>query len=83
METISTTEKIKRLKQELANLEAQERAEKEEARKQKQEEKTKQLEAIKTLLAEYNEKYNDTLCLGISRRAEKNGSPLAEIFSWL
>lgn len=76
-------EQIEQKEKELAALKEQEQAEREEARKQEQEEKTKRLEVIKTLLSEYNAKYNDTLCLGIARNSKSGDSLLSELFPWL
>lgn len=76
-------EQIEQKEKELAALKEQEQAEREEARKQAQEEQYKRLEVIKTLLAEYNAKYNDTLCIGIARDLKTGDSLLSELFSWL
>lgn len=61
MDTITTKQKIERLKKELADLEAQERAEKEEARKRAAEDKDRELTAIKNAIAAFNEKHEDNI----------------------
>lgn len=76
---LTRKQKIEALENEIAALKAEEAAEKERERKALQEEKATDLNNIKELLAEYNKKYNDALCLGISR----TGDFLSEIFSWL
>ena len=63
MDTITTKQKIERLKQELAELEEQERAEKEEARKRAAADKDKELTAIKNAITAFNEKHGEALKL--------------------
>ena len=65
MET--TAEKIERLKQELADLEAQERAEKEEAQKKADAERDADLLAIMNSVKAFNEKHGERIALKIGR----------------
>lgn len=75
MET--TAEQIKKLEQELAALKEKERVEREEARKKEREEQKADLEKLNKLIAEFNAKYNDTICL---RRSD---DVFKELFSWM
>lgn len=79
METLQ--EKIVRLKNELAELEAQERTEKEEARKKKQAERESDLKAISEQINAFNTKYNQTIALGIRHKSDETA--LSELLNWL
>ena len=82
MESLTLTEKIKRLEEELADLKEQEKIEREEAKRKAKEEKNNDLQKIKDALAEFNKKYNDTLCLGIRRNSAIQKDLLADFFPW-
>ncbi len=75
MET--TAEQIKKLEQELAALKEKERVEREETRKKKRKEQKADLERLNKLIAEFNAKYDDTICL---RRLD---DVFKELFSWM
>lgn len=77
MET--TAEKIERLKHELADLEAQERAEKEEAQKKADAERDADLLAIMNSVKAFNEKHGEHIALTASTDA-KTGKSLYDIF---
>lgn len=77
MET--TAEQIKRLKQELADLEAQERAEKEEAQKKANAERDADLLAIMNSVKAFNEKHGERIALTVSTNS-KTGKSLYDIF---
>lgn len=79
METLQ--EKITQLKNELAELEAQERTEKEEARKKKQAERESDLKAISEQINAFNAKYNETIALGIRHKSDEIA--LSELLNWL
>ena len=80
---MNTTEKIAQLRQELAELEAQERAEKEEARKKANAERDAKLDSIKNAISEYNKEYGGSLALAIKKES-KIGDPIwHEFFPWL
>lgn len=81
MET--TAEKIERLKQELADLEAQERAEKEEAQKKADAERDADLLTIMNSVKAFNEKHGERIALTDSADS-KTGKSLYDIFfSWI
>ena len=77
MET--TAEKIERLRQELADLEAQERAEKEEAQKKADAERDADLLTIMNSVKAFNEKHGDRIALTASTDP-KTGKSLYDIF---
>lgn len=77
MET--TAEKIERLKQELADLEAQERAEKEEAQKKADAERDADLLTIMNSVKAFNEKHGERIALADSTDF-KTGKSLYDIF---
>lgn len=79
MDTLTTTEKIKKLKQELADLEAQERAEKEEAQKKADAERDADLSAIMNSIKEFNEKHGEDIALTTMANS-KTGKSLYDIF---
>lgn len=79
METLATAEKIKRLKQELADLEAQERAEKEEAQKKADAERDADLLAIMNSVKAFNEKHGEDIAL-TTMASSKAGKSLYDIF---
>lgn len=79
MDTLTTTEKIKKLKQELADLEAQERAEKEEAQKKADAERDADLLAIMNSIKEFNEKHGEDIAL-TTMASSKTGKSLYDIF---
>ena len=81
MET--TAEQIKRLEQKLAALRDKERTEREEARKKEQAEKNDDFQKIKSALAEFIKKYNDTLCLGIRSNSDIGKDLFEALFSWI
>ena len=60
---MNTSERILQLEKELADLRAQEHAEKEEARKRAAADKDKELTAIKNAIAAFNEKHGEALKL--------------------
>lgn len=74
-------EQIEAAEKQLNALKEQERKEKEEARKRAEADKEKELTAIKSAITAFNEKYNDTLCLGIKRNSEKELFNI--LFPWL
>ena len=80
MET--TTEKIERLRQELADLEAQERAEKEEAQKKADAERDADLLAIMNSVKAFNEKYEENVLL-LTQKDTKNLTLNDLFFPWL
>lgn len=77
MET--TAEQIKRLRQKLADLEAQERAEKEEAQKKANAERDADLLAIMNSIKAFNEKHGEHITLTASTDS-KTGKSLYDIF---
>ena len=79
METLTTTEKIERLRQELADLEAQERAEKEEAQKKANAERDADLLTIMNSIKAFNEKHGERIALTASTDS-KTGKSLYDIF---
>ena len=79
METLTTTEKIEKLKQELADLEAQERVEKEEAQKKANAERDADLLAIMNSIKAFNEKHSEHITLTASTDS-KTGKSLYDIF---
>lgn len=79
METLTTAEKIERLRQELADLEAQERAEKEEAQKKANAERDADLSAIMNSIKEFNEKHGEHIAL-TAITDSKTGKSLYDIF---
>jgi hypothetical protein len=79
METLTTTEKIEKLKQELADLEAQERAEKEEAQKKANAERDADLLTIMNSIKAFNEKHGEDIAL-TTMASSKTGKSLYDIF---
>ena len=79
METLTTAEKIERLKQELADLEAQERAEKEEAQKKANAERDADLLTIMNSIKAFNEKHGEHIALTASADS-KTVKSLYDIF---
>ena len=78
MET--TAEQIKRLRQKLADLEAQERAEKEEAQKKANAERDADLLAIMNSIKAFNEKHGQYITI-TTMAISKEGKSLYDIFS--
>lgn len=83
MDTLTTTEKIKKLKQELADLEAQERAEKEEAQKKADAERDADLLAIMNSVKAFNEKHNDDIALTTMANSKAGKSLYDIFFPWI
>ena len=81
MET--TTEKIERLRQELANLEAQERAEKEEAQKKADVERDADLLAIMNSIKAFNEKHGEDITLTTMANSKTGKSLYDLFFPWI
>lgn len=81
MET--TTEKIERLKQELADLEAQERAEKEEAQKKANAERDADLLTIMNSIKEFNEKHGEDIALTTMANSKTSKSLYDIFFPWI
>lgn len=81
MET--TTEKIERLRQELADLEAQERAEKEEAQKKADAERDADLLAIMDSVKAFNEKHGERITLTASTDSKTGKSLYDLFFPWM
>ena len=75
----TTAEQIKRLRQKLADLEAQERAEKEEAQKKANAERDADLLAIMNSIKAFNEKHGEYITLTASTDS-KTGKSLYDIF---
>ena len=80
---MNTSERILQLEKELADLRAQERTEKEEARKRAAADKDKELTAIKNAIAAFNEKHDETLCLGIKHNSVTGNDLFETFFPWL
>lgn len=81
MET--TTEKIKKLRQEIAELEQQERVEIEEARKQVAAERDKDLLKILDCIKDFNKKYGKHISLAVSTKSEVGRSVCETFFPWI
>ena len=81
MET--TTEKIERLRQELADLEAKERVEKEEAQKKANAERDADLLAIMNSIKAFNEKHNDDIALTTMANSKAGKSLYYTFFPWI
>lgn len=83
MESLTTAEKIKRLESELATLREQECAEREAAFQKEREARKEDLRAIRALIDKFNEKYNDSICLGAKRNSKVGNEIFLELFPWL
>lgn len=83
MDTLTTAEKIERLKQELADLETQERAEREEAQKKADAERDAALLAIMNSVKAFNEKHGEHVALTASFDSETGKSLCDIFFPWL
>lgn len=79
----TTTEKIKKLKQEIAELEQQERAEIEEARKQAAAERDRDLQSILDSIKDFNQKYGAYISLAVSTKSEIGKSLCETFFPWI
>lgn len=83
METISTSEKIKRLEQELSQLREQERVEKEEAQKKADAERDADLLAIMNSIKAFNEKHNEDIALTTMANSKTSKSLYDMFFPWI
>lgn len=77
MDTLSTSEKIKRLEKELAELREQDRAEKEEAKIKAKQEFESDVKKLEEHINEFNRKHDDSLYL---TRKYKNLNNFADVF---
>lgn len=83
MDTISTSEKIKRLEEEIEVLKEQERKEQEEARKETEEKRQADFEKITKLIKEYNETYGESVTLALKRESKAGKDIWFNTFPWL
>lgn len=83
MDTLTTSEKIKRLEKELSELKKQERSEKEAEQKKADAERDADLLAIMNSLKAFNEKHGENITLTASTNSKVGKSLYGLFFPWI